>query len=262
MDRFRIHILSAVGAVLLLLCVLPAPTKAMDGLDLAQKMYNRDDGSDSYAIVRMLLIDKGGHKRMRKLISATKDFGTLSKSLMKFTAPESIDGTGFLTWENEDKDDDQFLYLPALRRVRRIVSRQKDSQFVNTDYTYEDMQKRKVEKDHHKILGTERIQDYDCWILESTPKDPDSTQYGKVIQWVIKEVFLPVQTEYYDKKGRLQKVFLSRKIEVIDGYHTVTESEMRDVRRDHRTLMKTDTIKYNTNIPDRIFTRRYLEKPD
>ena len=252
--------LSVAGALIICLCA--ASTQAMDGKTLATTMYNRDDGRDSYAIVRMLLIDKGGHKRMRKLISATKDFGRLSKSLMRFTAPEAIEDTGFLTWEKADADDDQFLYLPALRRVRRIVSRQKDSQFVNTDYTYEDMQKRKVEKDDHKILGSESIQGYDCWILESTPKDPESTQYGKVVQWVIKDIYIPVKTEYYDRKGRLEKVFVARDIQVIDGYHTVMESEMRDVRRDHRTLMKTDTIKYNTNIPDRIFTRRYLENPE
>lgn len=245
-----------------LVCLLAGPVGAMDGRSLASKIYHRDDGKDAYAIVRMLLIDKSGNKRLRKLISAEKDFGAITKSLMRFTSPEAIKGTGFLTWENKDRDDDQFLYLPALRRVRRIVSRQKDSQFVNTDYTYEDMQRRKVEQDNHRILGTEAVHGYDCWILESTPKDPESTQYGKVIQWVIKDVYLPVKTEYYDKKGRLEKMFLARKIEVVDGYHTVIESEMRSLHRDHRTLMKTDTIQYNTNIPDRVFTRRYLENPD
>lgn len=261
MNPFHSRILFCVmGAALL--CLFAVPTQAMDGLTLAQEMYKRDDGKDSYAIVRMLLIDKGGNKRMRTLISATKDFGKVSKSLMRFTSPEAIKDTGFLTWENETGDDDQFLYLPALRRVRRIVSRQKDGQFVNTDYTYEDMQKRKVEKDHHKILGSEKFQEYDCWILESTPKDPKSTQYGKVVQWVIKDIYLPVKTDYYDKRGRFNKVFSARDIKVVDGYYTVMESELHDVQRDHRTLMKIDTIKYNTNIPDRIFTRRYLENPD
>ena len=246
----------------LVLCLLAGPGHAMDGKTLAEKVLNRDDGKDSYAMVRMLLVDKRGNKRLRKLISATKDFGDVSKSFMRFTEPASIEGTAFLIWENEDRDDDQFLYLPALRRVRRIVSNQKDSRFVNTDYTYEDMQTRKVEKDSHKILRSETVQGYDCWILESTPKDPGSSQYGKWVSWVSKDLFLPVKTEYYDQRGRLEKILFANDIQMVNGIATVMDSEMRNLQRKHRTFMKTDTIKYNTNIPDRIFTRRYLENPD
>jgi len=234
----------------------------MDGPTLAAKVFNRDDGKDSYAHIKMLLIDKRGNKRLRKMISATKDFGKLSKSLIIFQSPESIKGTGFLTWEKENEDDDQFLYLPALRRVRRIVANQKDSQFVNTDYTYEDMQKRKVEKDNHKILKSEKHEGYDCWVLESVPKDPETSQYGKVVSWVVKDMYLPVKTEFYDKRGRLEKVQIAKEIKKIDNIYSVLESEMKSLKRDHRTLMKTDDIKYNTGIPDRIFTRRYLENPD
>ncbi len=246
----------------MLFSALPATLHAMDGAALAQKVYDREDGDDAYAHVRMLLIDKSGHKRMRTMISARKDFGGLSKSLIRFTSPEAIKDTGFLTWEKEDGDDDQFLYLPALRRVRRIVSSQKDGQFVNTDYTYEDMQKRRPEKDEHKILGTETVDGYECWVLESVPKDPKSTQYSKVVNWIIKDMYLPIKTEYYEKRGRLEKVFMAREIKEIQGIHSVLESELRSLKRKHRTLMKTEDIKYNTGIPDRIFTRRYLENPD
>ncbi|MFP3928424.1 MAG: outer membrane lipoprotein-sorting protein [Desulfobacteraceae bacterium] len=250
------------AAAVIALSALPSTLIAMDGAELARRVYDREDGDDAYAHVRMLLIDKSGHKRMRTMISARKDYGELSKSLIRFTSPESIKGTGFLTWENEEGDDDQFLYLPALRRVRRIVSRQKDGQFVNTDYTYEDMQRRKPERDEHKILGTETVEGYDCRVLESVPKDPKSTQYSKVVNWVIKDMYLPVKTEYYEKRGRLEKVFMAREIKEIQGIQSVLESELRSFRRKHRTLMKTEDIKYNTGIPDRVFTRRYLENPD
>jgi len=253
-------LLAAMGSVVL--CLSPMSARSMDGNTLAEKVLNRDDGKDSYAIVRMLLIDKGGNKRFRKLIAATKEFGEVSKSFMRFTEPASIEGTAFLIWENQDRDDDQFLYLPALRRVRRIVSNQKDSRFVNTDYTYEDMQTRKIEKDHHKILGTVTVEGYDCWILESTPKDPETSQYGKWVSWIIKPLFLPLKTEYYNKRGRVEKILFANDIQKVDGIATVMDSEMRNLRRRHRTFMKTDTIRYNTGVPDRIFTRRYLENPD
>jgi len=233
----------------------------MDGLTLARKDYNRDDGRDSYAEIRMLLIDKHGKKRMRSMITATKDFGSLSKNLIRFTLPADIKNTGFLSWENEDREDDQFLYLPALRRVRRIVSKQKSNRFVNTDYTYEDMQKRKVEKDHHRLLRNESFKEYDCWVLESIPKKPEDSQYGKRISWIIKDIFIPIKIEYYNKKNSLIKVFSGLSIKKIDGIHTVMELEMHDFKRKHRTLMKIDAIRYNRGIPDKVFTRRYLKNP-
>jgi outer membrane lipoprotein-sorting protein len=207
-----------------------------------------------------LLVDKHGSERLRTMISATKDFGPLSKGYVRFLSPASIDGTGFLYWQNEGRDDDQFIYLPALRRVRRIVTTQKDNRFVNTDYTYEDMQKRKVEKDNYNILGTERIGDYECWVLESVPKDPEDSQYGKCVNWIVKDAYLPVKTEYYDREGRLEKVYTARGLTRIDGIWTVTQSEMRDLKREHRTLMRISGIKYNSNIPDSVFTRRYLQE--
>ena len=202
---------------------------AMDGLTVAQKVFNRDDGQDAYAKMEMVLIDKRGKKRSRVLITATKDFGKLSKTYTCFTEPAAIEGTGFLTWENEDGDDDQFLYLPALRRVRRIVSRQKDNRFVNTDYTYEDMQKRKPKKDNHRILRSEVFNDYECWVLESVPRDADDSQYSKRVNWIVKDIFVPVKTEYYDKKGRLTKVFRALALQKIDGIWTILQSEMHDL---------------------------------
>ena len=233
--------------------------RAMDGLTLAQKVFNRDDGDDAYAKMQMVLIDKRENTRSRTLLTATKDFGDLSKTFTRFTSPPSIDGTGFLTWENADSDDDQFLYLPALRRVRRIVSSQKDNRFVNTDYTYEDMQTRRPAKDSHEILRSEKINKTECWVLESVPKDPDNSQYGKRVSWIVKDIFVPIKTEYYDKRGNLIKVFRALGLRKIQDIWTITKSEMHDLEREHRTLMRTVGIKYNSGIPDRVFTRRYLE---
>lgn len=232
----------------------------MDGLSLAKKIFYREDGQDVYAFVRMMLIDRRGKKELRSLITARKDYGELSRGYLKFTAPESIRGTTFLYWENKDRDDDQFLYLPALRRVRRIVSRHKNRRFANTDYTYEDMQKRRFDKDYHTILRTENMGQYPCWVLESIPKDHNSSQYGKRISWVVKDAYVPIRIEFYGRKGRLIKVFSGYDLRKIQGIWTLMQTEMKDLKRKHRTLMRTDRIKYDTGIPDRVFTRRYLER--
>ena len=253
--NIKIHTLMIIVAMLSWAC----PAVAMDGVQIAQKVVDRNDGQDVTSKIRMLLIDKRGNKRFRNLITVVKKYGDLSKSYMRFTSPADIDGTSFLTWENKDRDDDQFLYLPALQRVRRIVSSQKSNRFVNTDYTYEDLQSREVAQDTHTILREEKIDTYDCWVLESIPKRLDDSQYGKRIIWVIKEIYLPLKIEFYDKRNRLFKIFTGKKIQKIDGIWTILDAEMNDLKKEHRTLMKTDEVQYNRNVPDEVFTKGYMK---
>jgi outer membrane lipoprotein-sorting protein len=255
--RTNMQIWPLVALLFLVLGVLPSA--AMDGEQIARKVFDRDDGQDATAKIRMLLINKQGKKRFRRLISVVKKYGDVSKIYMRFESPPDIEGTAFLTWENKDGDDDQFLYLPALRRERRIVSSQKSNSFVNTDYSYEDLQTREVERDHHRVLGEEKIGKYPCWILESIPKKKKDSQYSKRVSWIIKGIYLPVKTEFYDRKGRLQKVLTGKKIKKIDGIWTILDAEMKNLQKKHRTLMKTDEIRYNTGVPDDIFTIGYLK---
>jgi hypothetical protein len=236
----------------------PLYASSMDGRGLARMIYDRDDGQDSYATIKMLLIDKGGKKRLRQLVAVAKDYGKLAKSFTRFTLPADIEGTSFLTWENEDRDADQFLYLPALGRVRRIVSTQKSNRFVNTDYTYEDLERRKVDADNHRIIRAEKYKGYPCRLLESTPKNLRDSQYGKRLIWVAEDIFVPIKIEYYDKRERPTKIYNAQKLEKIDGIWTVIESEMHDLKRKHRTLMKIEKILYNRGIPDRVFTKGYM----
>ena len=232
---------------------------SLEGKQVAKGVYNLDDGKDSFAKVKMLLIDKKGRKRLRTLITATKEYGGVNKSFTRFYTPADIEGTAFLTWENSEGDDDQFLYLPALKRVRRIVSTQKKNRFVNTDFTYEDLQRRKVNQDHHRILDTETYEERPTWVLESVPVDEDNSQYGKRVSWVDQERFIPLKVEYYDKRGKLVKRLLNRNIKKVDGIWTAMDAEMQDLRKRHRTLMRIDDIQYNTGIPDRVFTKEYMK---
>ncbi len=236
-----------------------SPATAMNGIQIAREVADRDEGKNATAKIRMLLINKKGKKRFRTLTSVVKKYGDVSKRYMRFGSPASIAGTAFLTWENLDRDDDQFLYLPALQRVRRIVSSQKSSRFVNTDYTYEDLQRRDVATDNHKILREEKVGKYMCWVLESIPKNKKKSQYSKRVIWIVKEIFLPIRTEFYDKRVKLRKTLTGKKIKKIDGIWTILDAEMKDLKKKHRTLMKTDDIKYNTNVPDEVFTKGYMK---
>ncbi len=233
----------------------------LDARTIIQRVNDRDDGKDSYAKVDMLITDRSGITQARSMISAVKDFGTLSKSYIRFTSPASIDGTGFLSWQVEGKDDEQFLYLPELGRERRIASSQKDADFVNTDFTYEDMQERNVDKDTHKILREEKLGTYDCWVIESIPIDPKTSQYKRWVAWVPKGIYLPLRVDYYTRVLRQPtKIFTARRLEKISGIWTAKEAEMKNFERNTMTVLRTNEIKYNKGLPDRMFSRAYLKQ--
>lgn len=253
-------ILIAIFYLILSTLSLNASAETLTGIDIAKKVFDRDRGDDSYAKIEMALIDKKGKTRVREMIVQRKKFGELNKTLIRFTSPADIEGTGFLSWENKDRDDDQFLFLPALRRVRRIVSSQKDISFVNTDFTYEDLERRKVEKDSHRLLRTEKVNGWECWILESIPKKDSGSQYGKIVSWIVKEIYVPIKVEYYNKRGNMVKRYTVNKLEKINGIWTEMELEMHDLKNNHRTQLKVKEIKYNIGLPNRVFTRQNLER--
>ncbi|MBK8870134.1 MAG: outer membrane lipoprotein-sorting protein [Elusimicrobia bacterium] len=252
---------AAMAGTFLGLCVFSWAAGKPTGQDIIQRVLDRDDGKDSYAKIEMLITDRSGMTQARSMISAVKDFGPLSKSYIRFTSPATIDGTSFLSWEVAGKDDEQFLYLSELGRDRRIASSQKDSDFVNTDFTYEDMEERDIDKDNHTLLREEKMVGYDCWVVESIPRDPKSSQYKRRVAWVPKDIYLPIRVEFYTKIVRQPtKILTVRRLEKISGIWTGKEAEMKNYDRNTATVLRTLEIKYNKGLPDRMFTRAYLKQ--
>ncbi|MCG2759492.1 MAG: outer membrane lipoprotein-sorting protein [Desulfobacteraceae bacterium] len=230
----------------------------MSGKEFARKVYDRENGNDSTAHMIMKLINKRGHERIRDFTSYSKDYGPIIKQLIRFTSPADIEGTGFLSIEKSEGETEQFLYLPALRRTRRIVSSQKSNQFVNSDFTYEDMERRPVEDSEHIIVGEDKIGNIDCYLLESRPKKESDSQYSLLKSTIAKNIYIALYTEYYDKKGKLIKKYRAIKVEKIQDVWTETEVIMEDLKNKHKTILKINNIVYNTNLDDDIFSRQNL----
>jgi len=245
------------------LILIPSAAWADPNADeIAKRVYDRDDGKDSSSKSNMVLIESGGNERPRSMEVFVKDYGNLSKRLIRFTSPSSIDGTSFLAWENSDRDDDQFLFLPAVGRVRRIVANQKDKSFANTDFTYEDLGRRKVEKDIHRYLKSEKFLSRDCWVIEYVPKKDDDSQYGRTVSWIDSSSYLVLKAEFYNKDNKLKKTFEAKKVETVDGILSVMESLMNNLEDNHRTSTKVTSLSYNKGISDNLFSERYLEHND
>jgi hypothetical protein len=172
--------------------------------------------------MRMKLYDRHGRVRERALTLATLQGKAGDRLLIRFTYPNDIRGTGFLVLEHPDADDERFLYLPSLGRVRRIAGAETQESFVGTDFTYEDIGGRELDEYTYAIVdenatwappgGTARP----VWQLESRRKDP-SAQFPRVVSLVLKDLFVVAQAEIYNRRKEQQKTYTVRRLEQVSG---------------------------------------------
>ena len=232
---------------------------AQTGDEIAKEVYNRAAPDNGESDMTMTLISSKGKERQRFLHQYFKDYGDIEKSTMFFKSPADVKNTSFMNYTyDDDRDDDQWLYLPALKKVKRISGGSKDDYFMGSDFTYEDMEKRNPNKDHHKLLKTETLEGETCYVVESTPKEEG--QYSKRVAWVIKDKWIPLKIEFYDEDEELLKVLKITKYEEIKGYWIVMSQLMENVQREHKTVIGLTNIKIENGIGDAYFTQRAMMK--
>jgi len=240
---------------------LPGTTQADEAaIALATRVYDRPDGNDAASRSYMILSEKGHKPRYRKLYTyqLDRDNGE-SWALLRFTEPADIKNTGLLTYNYPDRDNNQWIYLPALDRARRIAASRKGGRFVGSDLYYEDLQDREVDQDEHRIRGKDKVNGVATTVLESTPVDADNSVYSKRVSWIHEKTLLPLRVDYYkagsDKPVKRLKV---RKIKKIQGFWTVVDSTVTDLKSGHQTRMVTKAIAYDQSLPDKLFSRQAL----
>jgi len=227
--------------------------------DIITKVYNRPTGDDMTSMLTMTLTNKSGKQRIRKIKQFTKDFGKVEKSIMFFTSPADVKNTSFMNWSYDDasKNDDMWIYLPALKKVKRISSDSKSDYFMGSDFTYDDLGDRKVDDDTHSILREETIKGVKYWVIKSVSKDEDY-MYSKTIAWIRQDNYIGLKKEFYDEDGDLLKILHVKKFEKISGFNIITSSEMENVQKNHKTSMKLSTVKINTGIAASQFSERMM----
>ena len=185
---------------------LLAGTPEEEGLRITIELDKANEGfKGEYAEMEMTLINAHGDKTVRKLNSETMEMkNDGDRSISTFEWPADVKGTRMLTWSHKDGDDDQWLYLPALKRVKRISTKNKSGAFMGSEFSYEDLGSQEVEEFTYKYLGEEQFNGRDCWKIERYPVSKKSG-YSKHIGWYDKEYMNPVRIDYYDRKGELLK---------------------------------------------------------
>jgi len=228
------------------------------GQQVMEKVYSNPSGNDTQGSLTMTLTNSRGEQRVRTLKQFIKDDGKMEKKIMFFVTPADVKNTSFMNWSYTDgRSDDQWIYLPALKRTKRISSDGKSDYFMGSDFTYDDLGDRHPNQDNHKLLREEIVDGKDCYVVESSPKE-DNYMYSKTITWVMKDNYLGLKREFYDERGRLLKVLSIEKFDKVDGFWTILETEMHNVQKDHRTNMKFNDVQKNKGIPDSKFTERSM----
>lgn len=228
----------------------------------------RDEGERLTRQMTMELIDKRGKSRVRETFGFRKFYGEEKRSVIFFTSPANIKDTGFLTFDYPDVkvDDDQWLYLPAARKVRRISSSDRGDYFLGTDFSYDDMKKEsKIETQDFtfKTLGEEVIDGHHCYIIEGIPVDEATAKelgYGKVNSWIDSEIWMVRKGEFWDIRMNPLKVFTITDIRKVDDIWTPHKLTVVNHKTKHQSRFTFSEVDYEAEVDDDVFTKRSLER--
>lgn len=256
------------GAAALALVAGAALADDLTGEAIVRKADKDHRSKDERGVVEMVLVAADGQKSRRVMEILTKTGeGDDDLNLLRFVEPATVRGEAVLTVEASGRADDQWLYLPALKKTKRIASSQRSQRFAATDFTYEDLRTEDFARNSYKKLADAKVDEgggkqTDCFVVEATPKEPDSSGYSKRLVYVDKARFLVLKVEFFDKQARHQKTLQNRGFEQTgaEKLWRATQSMMDDHLRRTKTVMRFTERAINPGLPASTFTEAALER--
>jgi len=258
----------ALWCSLVLAAVGPALGADPDPIEIVKKNFMVGKVRDSRGDVTMTLVSESGTQRVRQTSSVSKLLpnGVDQRRLIRFLAPADVKGTATLMVEHADGDDDIWIYLPALKKVRRLVANNKKDSFVGTDFSYGDIIGHRVDDWTYTYVGGEDVDGAACHVIEAAPKTPDvatNSGYGKRKMWIRADNHVAVKGEYWDTAGAPVKQFSARDVREIDPAEKKFQAfhlEMKNTQTGHSTAIDVGKLEVGVGLDDEQFTERYLEK--
>lgn len=214
------------------------------------------------------IYDDKGNERVRQTIMASKlyDQGATEKRIIRFQAPADVKGTGMLIVDYENSEDDMWIYMPALRKTRRIISGEKSKNFMGSEFSNADMAAPKLEDFTYKMIGSEQVDGTECWKIELTPVNEDITEefgFSRKITWIGKQDYVPRKSEYYDLDDELLKIMIASDVKTIDPANKKAMAgrmEMLNKQTGRRSVFILEQVQFNPDVNDDYFTIAYLER--
>ncbi|EAT13231.1 outer membrane lipoprotein-sorting protein [Bermanella marisrubri] len=240
-----------------------AHTPQEKGLAIAEEADKRGEGyQDSQVKLRMVLIDNNGDESPRQMRVKTLEGAAEEgdKSLMIFDTPRDQKGVAMLTYTHKAKPDDQWLYLPALKRVKKISSRNKSGPFVGSEFAFEDISSQEVEKYDYKYLRDETVDGKKMFVVERDPKDKYSG-YTRQVAWIDQEEYRVWKIDFYDRKNDLLKTLENKDFkQYLDQYWRPSLSVMQNHQTGKATRLEYEAYEFKVGLDERAFTKNSLKR--
>jgi len=258
MNRRNLGIL---GIFLALVPVLvTAQSGPLMGPQIMTEVYNRPKGNSMAAELVMTITNSRGATRERSIQQYQLEEQGIDKKLMFFTAPADVRDTSFMTWSYDSgQADDQWIYLPAMRRIRRIASDSKSDSFMGSDFTYDDMTLRHPDLDTHRLTGEEVIGGTRYLIVESVPVETRS-DYAKTLSWIDPTTFVGIRKDFVSSRGEVVRRLSVSGFEQIDGFWVITEMTMEDLSKNSSTTIEMRDVSFNNGLGTDFFSERQMQR--
>ena len=242
-----------------LLLALTAPLAQADpsAKEIVGKMLDQPSPAHAVAVVKMTL--SGGTGGVRQLTSYIRKDNGRTRSVVKFQEPADYRGAGILVLEKEGGEMDRFLRLNGQKRVRRLPAGSNKGSFLGTDFSYEDLDGRTgIRNDKHSMLREEVFGGQPCWVIETTPREESGSAWKRIVQWIRKDNYVPIQMEFYDDGDKPAKRLVVDEMKNVDGFWISTRSRMSTVEKGTSTQLEVLKTDFKTDIADSTFTERFL----
>jgi len=248
-------------------CQVAAALTAREILDKAKALDDTTrHWTDRTQRMTLIIKDGGGAERRRELTVYTKRYpADEDKAITFISAPAEVRGVGFLQWSHHGRDDEQWLYLPELKRTRQIAARLRDENFVGTDFTFRDLQiltdlLRWTEAEAAtKLSGEETVGGSPCHMIELRPKQ-EGMPYSRIVVWMDRDKLTPRQLDFYDLEAARAKTLALQDVRDLGPIPTPHHLEMQNLKKGSRTVVDLAEVKYDTGLSDDLFTQRYLDR--
>ena len=252
----------------LFLLSFPAAVRGeLSARDIMQAVFETMQLSGTESVSTMTIIDDQGRERVREIAQATKFYkgSKVEKKIIRFLSPADVKGTGLLIFDYEEKEDNIWLYMPALRKTRRIVSSERAKSFMGSEFSYADMSPSNLDDFTYSITGEEKLDNINCWKIEMVPLNEDliyDNGFSKKIAWIEKDNFIVKKAHYYDPDGELEKeleVLEVKKLDKKNNKYRPVHMIIHNVQNGRKSVIKTKKVVFNSDVKDEYFTTRYLE---
>lgn len=256
------------GTILNLIIANNAYAELPTGDEIAQKINQRDEGIAVARLLKMEMTDRHGKVRVRETRAFRKYFGDEKRTAIFYLKPKNIKDTAFLTYDYADKakDDDQWLYLPAMRKVRRISASDRGDYFLGTDFSYEDIKletRVAIEDYTRKTTGEDEVDGFHCYVVEEKAIDDETAEelaHSRRENCVDDNIWIVRRSKYWDLQNKPLKTTYFKDISQVEGIWTAHKIEVENHKTGHKTRFTFSDVRYNEGVNDRVFTQNAMKR--